>query len=67
MFNYCHHSRELIYYPIIELHTSIGYDNISNKYTFQGDGVKVKITDAIFLKKLLHQSSLDFILFHTNV
>ena len=30
-----------------------GYDNISNKYMFQGDGVKVKITDAIFFKKTL--------------
>ena len=46
-------SKDLIYYPIsIELHTSIGYDNTSNKFAFQRDRVKVKVAVTIFRKTL---------------
>ena len=48
MFTFCHHSSDLIYYPIsILLHISIGYDNTSNNFAFQRDRVKVKITVII--------------------
>ena len=51
MFTFCHRSSDLIYYPIsIQLHTSIGYDNTSNKFAFQRDRVKVAVT--IFRKTL---------------
>ena len=53
MFTFCHHSSDLIYYPIsIKLHTSIGYDNTSNKFAFQRDMVKVKVAVTIFRKKI---------------
>ena len=34
------------------IHTSMGCDNTSNKFVFQGDGVEV--ADAIFRKKCHH-------------
>ena len=53
MFTFCHCSSDLIYYPIsILLHTSIGYDNTSNKFAFQRDRIKVKVAVAIFRKTL---------------
>ena len=53
MFSFCHRSSDLIYYPIlIYLHTSIEYDNTSNKYAFQRDRVKVKVAVNFFRKTL---------------
>ena len=54
MFTFFHRSSDLIYYPIsILLHTSIGYDNTSNKFAFQRDRVKVKVAVTIFRKNLV--------------
>ena len=54
MFTFCHHSSDLIYYPIsIYLHTSIGYDNTSNEFAFQRDRIKVKVAVTIFFIKTL--------------
>ena len=51
MFTFCHRSSNLIYYPIsIYLHTSIWYDNTSNKLAFQHDRIKVKVAVTIFRK-----------------
>ena len=33
------------------LHINVGYDNILSKIDFQGPGLKVKVTVAIFRKK----------------
>ena len=53
MYTFCHCSSDLIYYPIsILLHTSIGYDNTSNKFAFQCDRIKVKVAVTIFRKTL---------------
>ena len=42
----------------MDLHTIVGYYDISNKYNFQVAGFKVKVTVAIFRKKkLCHCSS----------
>ena len=30
------------------LHTNVGYDSILSKFSFQGPGLKVKVTAAIF-------------------
>ena len=52
MFIFCHRSRDLIYYQILMyLHKSIVYDNSAIKFAIQGDGVKVKIAEAIFRRK----------------
>ena len=43
MYTFCHHSSDLIYYPIsVYFHTSIGYDNTLNTFAFQRDRVEVK-------------------------
>ena len=48
---HCHRSSALIYYSVsIELHTSIGYDYTSNKFTFQLDRVEVKVAVTLFRK-----------------
>ena len=51
IFTICYRFSPYIYWWIlIELHTNVGYDNISSKFTFQGPGLKVKVTVAIFRK-----------------
>ena len=53
MVTFCHRSSDLIYFPIsISLHTSIGYDNTSNKFAFQRDRVKIRVAVTIFRKTL---------------
>ena len=50
---HCHRSSALIYYPIsIYLHTNIGYDCTSKKFTFQHDRVKVNVAVTVFRKTL---------------
>ena len=52
MFTFCHRYSLYIYYRIlIQLHTNVGYDNISSKFDFQGPSLKVKVIVAIFRKK----------------
>ena len=37
----------------MQLHTNTGYDEILSIFDFQGPGLKVKVTVAIFRKKKL--------------
>ena len=47
----CQCSNAYIYWSIlIWLHTNVGYDIILSKFDFQGPGLKVKVTVAIFRK-----------------
>ena len=49
IFPLCYHCSDLIYHPILtQLHTSIDYDNTSNKFAFQGDSVKVKVKEKLY-------------------
>ena len=51
IFFICHRSSTCIYWRIlIWLHKNVGYDNILSKFNFQGPGLKVKVTVAIFRK-----------------
>ena len=68
----CHLSSTHIYWWIlIQLHTNVGYDNISSKLNFHGPELKVRV-NGLFLEKLCHCSSTCIywwilIYFHTNV
>ena len=37
----------------MDFNTSVGYDNISSKLNFQGPGLKVKVSVAIFRKNFI--------------
>ena len=46
----CHRSSAYIYlWILIQLHTNVWYNNILSKFDFQGAGLNVKVTVAIFL------------------
>ena len=50
----CHHSSPCIYqWILIYLHTIAGYYNILSKFNFKLAGLKVKVTVAIFRKKVV--------------
>ena len=54
----CHRSSAYIYqWILICLHTNVGYYNISSEIDFQGAGLKVKETVAVFRKTLCYGSS----------
>ena len=49
IFTICYCSSTYIYWWIlILLHTNVGYNNISSKFTFQCPGLKVKVTGYFY-------------------
>ena len=54
MFIFYHHPSPYIYWLVlIQLHTNVGYDNISSEFYVPGFGLNVKVTVAFFRKKIL--------------
>ena len=66
--SHCHHSRAFIYKWILNLYqTDLKYDNIMDKFEFERSRAKVKVTAAIFRKKILIALVPSFIIqFHFN-
>ena len=49
----CHHSSAFIFKSIFNLyHTNVKYDNILDKFEFEGSRAKVKVTVAVYRKTL---------------